>query len=123
LAGFTGMLQGLRDLATVGKLLLSELVPLVGAHQGVLYQMNAQGERHLKLLASYGNARVGGYPELLALGEGFIGQCALDKRRILVSDVPPDTTPIGSTLFQAQPRSVVVYPVQFEGQTKAVLGL
>ena len=41
LARFTGMLQGQRDLATVGKLLLTELVPLVNAHQGVIYQKAA----------------------------------------------------------------------------------
>ena len=42
LARFTGMLQGQRDLATVGQMLLSELVPLVNAHQGVIYQMDAE---------------------------------------------------------------------------------
>ena len=57
LARFTGMLQGQRDLVTVGKLLLSELVPLVGAHQGVIYQMDPGGDSQLKLLASYANAR------------------------------------------------------------------
>ena len=39
LARFTGMLQGQRDLATVGRMLLSELAPLVNAHQGLIYQM------------------------------------------------------------------------------------
>src|ERR1700728_2734243 len=34
LARFTGMLQGQRDLATVGRMLLSELAPLVNAQQG-----------------------------------------------------------------------------------------
>ncbi|MCC5625681.1 HAMP domain-containing protein, partial [Nostoc sp. CHAB 5715] len=41
LARFTNMLQGQRDLVTVGRLLLSELVPLVNAHQGVIYQTDA----------------------------------------------------------------------------------
>ena len=42
LARFTGMLQGQRDLTTVGRMLLSELAPLVNAQQGVIYQMEAE---------------------------------------------------------------------------------
>ena len=44
-------------------------------------------------------------------------------RRLLISDVPPDTVPVGSVFFQALPRNLVVFPVVFEGQIKAVLGL
>ena len=44
LARFTSMLQGQRDLATVGRLLLSELAPLVNAQQGVIYQMESEDE-------------------------------------------------------------------------------
>ena len=123
LARITGMLQGQRDLATVGKMLLSELVPLVNAHQGTIYQMSEEGGPHLQLLAGYGNLREGGYPSNLALGEGFIGQCGADRRSILVTNVPPDAVAVGSVLFQALPRSLVILPVVFEGQIKAVIGL
>src|SRR5206468_586553 len=123
LARFTGMLQGQRDLVTVGKLLLSELVPLVGAHQGVIYQMDPGGEQHLKLLASYANNSGTGYPDRLRIGDGFIGQCVVDKRRILVTDVPRDAVPVGSALLEVLPRNVVVFPVMFESEIKAVLAL
>ncbi|MCK6628351.1 MAG: HAMP domain-containing protein [Anaerolineae bacterium] len=123
LARFTGMLQGQRDLVTVGKMLLSELVPLVNAHQGIIYQMDTEGMTDLRMLASYANFAENGYPTRLSLGDGFIGQCAVEKRRILVSNVPADAVPIGSVLFQAMPRSVVVFPIAFEGQIKAVLAL
>jgi HAMP domain-containing protein/CheY-like chemotaxis protein/signal transduction histidine kinase len=125
LARFTGMLQGQRDLVTVGQLLLSELVPLVGAHQGVIYQMDLVDEPHLKLLASYANATDVGYPAQLQIGSGFIGQCAVEKRRILVTDIPHDAVPIGSALLGRGilPRNIVVFPVMFENEIKAVLGL
>ncbi len=123
LARFTGMLQGQRDLNAVGQLLLGELVPLINAHQGVIYQIDLESKPVLKILASYAEAHENSYPMVLRMGEGFIGQCARDKRRLLVSDVPKDTVAVGSVFFQALPRNIVVLPVVFEGQIKAVLGL
>jgi HAMP domain-containing protein/signal transduction histidine kinase/DNA-binding response OmpR family regulator len=123
LARFTNMLQGQRDLVTVGRLLLSELVPLVGAHLGVIYQLDTESEPYLKLLASYGNSRLDGYPPRIDVGEGFLGQCAADKRRILVTDIPRDTVRVSPIMLDALPRSLSVFPVVFEGQIKAVLGL
>ena len=123
LARFTGMLQGQRDLENVGKLLLNELSPLVHAHQGVIYQVQWDGTPRLNMLANYANSFVSGYPSQLTLGQTFIGQCAIDKRRILITQVPQDTVPVDSGLFGAIPRSVVVLPVLFEDQVKAVIGL
>src|SRR6202008_360546 len=72
LAKFTNMLQGQRDLATVGRLLLTELTPLVNAHQGVIYQMHGEEENSaLKLLATYADDGVNGHPQRLRLAEGF----------------------------------------------------
>jgi CheY-like chemotaxis protein/signal transduction histidine kinase/HAMP domain-containing protein len=123
LARFTGMLQGQRDLATVGRLLLSELAPLVNAQQGVIYQMASDEGSELKALAAYADSGQNGHPEHLALGEGLIGQCALDKRRMLIAEVPNSSTPIRSGLFEAPPKNVIVLPVLFEDQVKAVIEL
>src|SRR5262249_40901724 len=122
LARFTSMLQGQRDLATVGSLLLSELVPLVSAHQGLIYQMDKEDGR-LKLLAKYAGDHRTPYPLQLAPGEGFAGQCALDRRRILVPDIPRDSARIDPVLFAAAPKSVVSFPVIFEDNVKAVIVL
>ena len=122
LARFTNMLQGQRDLATVGRILLSELTMLVDAQQGVLYQHESD-EPGLRLLATYADDRANGHPERIGIGEGLIGQCAKDKRRLVIGDVPADATPIGSGLFKVAPRNIVVLPVLFEGQAKAVIEL
>jgi CheY-like chemotaxis protein/signal transduction histidine kinase/HAMP domain-containing protein len=120
---FTGMLQGQRDLATVGRMLLSELAPLVNAHQGLIYQLADDGTLHLRMLASYASAPHQPYPARVEMGQGFIGQCAMDKRRIVVTNVPRDTVAVGPAFFNALPRSVAVFPVVFEGKIKAVLAL
>ncbi|WP_420870300.1 HAMP domain-containing protein, partial [Methylobacterium crusticola] len=125
LARFTTMLQGQRDLATMGRMLLSELAPLVEAHQGVIYGIEAGdgGGGALRLLAAYADDGQAGHPERLAVGEGLIGQCARDARRLLVGALPATATPVGSGLFRAVPRTAIVLPVLFEGQVKAVIEL
>jgi CheY-like chemotaxis protein/signal transduction histidine kinase/HAMP domain-containing protein len=123
LARFTGMLQGQRDLATVGRLLLSELAPLVNAHQGVIYRMGSDSAPGMVLLSTFADNSEDGHRTQLRLGEGLIGQCAQEKRRMLIVDIPATATPVRSGLFQAVPRNIVVLPVLFEDQVKAVIEL
>jgi HAMP domain-containing protein/CheY-like chemotaxis protein/signal transduction histidine kinase len=123
LARFTNMLQGQRDLATVGRLLLTELTPLVNAQQGVIYQMESDDAPVLRLLSAYADDGSQGHHPTLHLGEGLIGQCAVDKRRILISDIPPNSVPISSALFKAIPQNVIVLPVLFENEVKAIIEL
>jgi HAMP domain-containing protein/CheY-like chemotaxis protein/signal transduction histidine kinase len=123
LAKFTNMLQGQRDLTTVGRLLLSELTPLVAAHQGVIYQMENEETHGLKLLSAYADDGANGHPQTLRLGEGMIGQCALDKRRMLITEMPANVVPISSALFKVTPKNNIVLPVLFENQVKAVIEL
>ncbi|MGO9632007.1 MAG: HAMP domain-containing protein [Xanthobacteraceae bacterium] len=123
LAKFTNMLQGQRDLTTVGRLLLSELTPLVNAHQGVIYQMENEETPGLKLRAAYADDGAGGHAASLRLGEGLIGQCAVDKRRMLITDMPENAIAISSALFRLPPRNTIVLPVLFENQVKAVIEL
>jgi len=123
LAKFTRMLQGQRDLFTVGKMLLSELSPLVNAQQGTIYQMDASDPKRpvLRLLAGY--AQRSNLPESIFAGEGLVGQCAVEKQRILLNDVPGSYTRVNSSLGEAAPVSIVVLPVLFEGHAKAVIEL
>jgi signal transduction histidine kinase/CheY-like chemotaxis protein/HAMP domain-containing protein len=124
IAKFTGMLQGQRDLLTVSRLLLSELTPLVGAQHGTFYITDTTGrEQSLKLLASYAADPSNGTPAEFQMGQGLVGQCGLEKRRILVTDVPQDYIKIRSSLGEATPVSIVVLPVLFEGEARAVLEL
>jgi len=123
LARVTGMLQGQRDLSTVGRMLLSELAPLVNAQQGVIYQMETEESGSMALLSAFADSGPDGHAQRLRTGEGLAGQCAAEKRRMLITDLPPHATPIRSGLFQATPRNVIVLPVLFEDQVKAVIEL
>ena len=122
LARFTGMLQGQRDLGTVGRMLLSELAPLVNAQQGLIYQTDSEDSNTMMLLSAYAS-NADGQLERVAMGEGLIGQCAREKQRMLIQDLPPNTLAVRSGLFEAVPRNVIVLPVLFEDRVKAVIEL
>jgi HAMP domain-containing protein/signal transduction histidine kinase/DNA-binding response OmpR family regulator len=124
IAKFTGMMQGQRDLLTVAKLLLSELTPLVGAQHGAFYLADStETETTLRYLAGYAFTEEDGVPKQFRIGQGLIGQCALEKERMLVTGVPDGYIRINSSLGGAAPASVVVLPVLFEGEARAVIEL
>ncbi len=125
LAKFTRMLQGQRDLETVSKLILSELAPLVSAQHGVFYMMETSEDHpsYLKLLSTYAYRERKNLANRFHLGEGLVGQCALEKERILITEVPNDYIKISSGLGEATPLNAVVLPVLFEGQVTAVIEL
>jgi CheY-like chemotaxis protein/signal transduction histidine kinase/HAMP domain-containing protein len=123
LARFTNMLQGQRDLGTVGRLLLNELTPLVSAQLGVIYQVESDDAPALRLLSAYADDGHNGHPPRIKFGQGLIGQCAADKRRILLTELPPHAVPIGSALFKVVPQNIIVLPILFENQIKAVIEL
>ncbi len=125
LAKFSRMLQGQKELLTVGRLILSELAPVVSAQQGVFYIMdsNKSDDAHLRLLASYAYKERKNIDNRFKLGEGLVGQCALEKEKILLTEVPSDYIKITSGLGEAKPLNIIVLPIVFEGQVKAVMEL
>ncbi|HET6879826.1 MAG TPA: HAMP domain-containing protein, partial [Pirellulales bacterium] len=124
MAKFSRMLQGQKDLLAVGRLILSELAPVVSAQQGAFYTMDATGEEPmLKLLASYAYKERKNIDNVFKMGEGLVGQCALEKEKILLTNVPPDYIKITSGLGEASPLNIIVIPIVFEGLVKAVMEL
>ncbi|MAL99987.1 MAG: hypothetical protein CL583_16230 [Alteromonadaceae bacterium] len=124
LTRFTRILQGQREMLTVCKLILSELAPLVNAQHGVFYGVEGEAEQaRLGLKASYAYKVRDDLPTSFALGEGLVGECALEKERILLTNVPSDYIKINSGVGEATPLNIVVLPVMFEGETKAVIEL
>src|SRR5438309_2042096 len=125
LARFSRMLQGERDLSTVSNLVLSELAPLINAQHGVFYVTDRDEEGHavLNLAASYAFNNRKHLANQFALREGLIGQCAYEKSRILLTNVPQDYVQVSSGLGEAPPSNIIVLPALFEGDVKAVIEL
>ena len=126
LAKFTQMLQGQKDLNTVTRRILSELAQVVNAQKGMFYifeQDENFKNQKLKLFAAYAFGEELKTQKEFALGEGLVGQCALEKERILLTNVPKTYTKISSGLGKASPLNLIVLPVLFEKEIKAVIEL
>ncbi|AFZ02831.1 response regulator [Calothrix sp. PCC 6303] len=123
-ARFTQILQGERQLETVARIILKELVTVVSAQLGVFYAVSVvDGEKVLKLMGSYAYQKRKNLGNQFAFGEGLVGQCALEKQKIILTDVPDDYIQINSGLGAAKPVNIVVSPVLFENEVIAVLEL
>ncbi|HET6894688.1 MAG TPA: HAMP domain-containing protein [Candidatus Baltobacteraceae bacterium] len=124
LARFTAMLQGQRDIKTVSRLIMSEIAPLVNAHAGAFYLNEPIGDQQmLRLVASYALNKKKAAQRTVREGEGLVGQCVIEKQRILLDEVPFDYMSITSGLGESKPLSLIVLPVLFEGDVKAVIEL
>src|SRR5690242_7933818 len=126
LAKFTQMLQGQKDLNAVTQRILSELAQVVNAQKGLFYilkQDENQQNQKLQLFASYALDNVSKMNRELELGQGLVGQCAVNKQRILLTNVPRDYIKIASGLGNSNPLNLIILPVLFENEIKAVIEL
>jgi len=125
LARIGAHLQGHRDLRAVSQLLMSELTPLVKAQQGAFFlaEQNGGDKRSFSLLSSYGFKHRKGIDTTWHEGEGLVGQAALEKQVILITDAPPDYIRISSGLGESSPVNIVVLPVLFEDQVLGIIEL
>jgi signal transduction histidine kinase/HAMP domain-containing protein/CheY-like chemotaxis protein len=124
LAKFTRLVQGQRDLLAVSRLILSELAPLVSMQHGVFYlKEQTDGEPEFRLLASYAYKERKTISNRFRLREGLVGQAGFEKQRILLTEAPSDYIRISSGLGESRPLNIVLLPVLFEGEVKAVIEL
>ncbi|MFI0236141.1 ATP-binding protein, partial [Streptomyces sp. NPDC016845] len=133
LARLAALMQGHRDLMEVADLILRELTPLVNAQYGAFFLAEPdEGDtpirtsipaKGLAYIAAYASAAAsvvdtGGMPV-----HGLVRQAALEKKRILVEEAPPDYIKINSGLGEAAPASVVIIPILFEDKLLGVIEL
>jgi signal transduction histidine kinase/CheY-like chemotaxis protein/HAMP domain-containing protein len=134
LAKFFGVMQGQRNLQSLTDQIMSEMTPVVGAQHGAFYVAELESDRRdrapigpertiLRLTSTYAYAKRKNLSNRFELGEGLVGQCALERKPIIVTEVPKDYVQITSGLGEAAPRNLAVYPVFFEDQVRGVIEL
>jgi signal transduction histidine kinase/HAMP domain-containing protein len=125
LARISGLMQGQRDLRTVSRMIMSELTPTVSAQLGAFYMAeNGDGDdATLRLIASYGYKKRKNLSNEFQLGEGLVGQAAVEKSPIVVKNAPDDYVKITSGLGEGEPVNIIDLPVLFEDQVLGVIEL
>ncbi len=124
LAKFAGMMQGQRSISSVAQMIMSELTPLIDAQQGTFFLADGEGDATtLNLIASYAYTERKNFQNTYKLRESLVGQCAYEKKRILLTRAPSDYIAIASSLGESKPVNIIVLPILFEGEVKAVIEL
>ncbi|CAA7617942.1 Multi-sensor hybrid histidine kinase (modular protein) [Candidatus Terasakiella magnetica] len=121
-AAIQSELQAATTVSGLARRFLASLAPLLNAGHGVFY-IHVEEERHLRLLGSYAYLERKKFSPYFAMGQGLVGQCAVERQAIIITDPPEDYIHIGSALGEAVPRSIVVLPVLRNGKLLAVVEL
>ncbi|MDF2670078.1 MAG: response regulator, partial [Paenibacillus sp.] len=126
-ARLTELSLGMTDLQKLVTMLISEISKLIEVGQGVFYVKetgkNSEHTGDFVLLGSYACTERGNIAHRFRLGEGLIGQCALEKKAILLTQVPEDYIQISSGLGKGIPLTILVIPIMFEEEVVAVIEL
>jgi len=124
MAKMTELLQGIHSLEEVGQRFISEFTPVLGGHYGAIYVR--QEDKHpnrLEMKGSYAYEGDGEPKDAFMVGEGLVGQAALDKKPILLNSPPDRYMNIQSAWGAAKPSSIMIYPLLFEGEVLGVVEL
>lgn len=118
------MYPGIDNLETLAQRFITKVTPMVGASYGVFYiRTSVDGEETFQKQAAYAYNHEDPAKDSFRLGEGIIGQCALEKRAMLMDHVPENYIRITSGLGSASPANVLVVPAEFQGEVLAVIEL
>ncbi|MFK9092730.1 response regulator [Bacillus salipaludis] len=122
LAEILAMYPEAKDVQMLAELFISKLVPMVGASNGVFYIKTVEGnEQYLKKIAGYAFFNQNKEFESFRMGEGLIGQCALEKQPIFLNQVPDNYIKIRSGMGGASPKNIIILPIQNEDEVLAVI--
>ncbi|HSX85616.1 MAG TPA: PAS domain S-box protein, partial [Cellvibrio sp.] len=120
LAEIATQLQQIDNFSELSRKVLSTLCPLVGAGHGVFYVNEEEG---LHLLGGFGYRERKQLKQRFAIGEGLVGQCALEKTPITLIDPPADYITINSGLGESLPRVIAILPILHNDRLLGVLEL
>jgi two-component system, chemotaxis family, sensor kinase CheA len=121
-AEISTMYQGITDMTELTQAFISKLAPLLQATYGVVYLRRIhEGEMDYVKVAGYALADEERAAASFRLGEGLIGQAALDKRIFLIDKLPEEHIKVTSGLGASSPRNLLVAPILVEDSTVAVV--
>jgi len=121
-AEISTMYQGMTDLTELTHAFITKLTPMLDAVYGVVYLRKSQGSevRYVKE-AGYALVSEEAAGVSFGLGEGLIGQAAMDQRIFLIDNLPEEHFKVSSGLGKSSPRNLLVAPILVDGRVEAVV--
>lgn len=113
--------QAAPDLETAAGIVISRTAQALDAKHGALYLREPADDTHFALTASYAFHQREDLPTSFGLGDGLVGQCALEGNRIEVIGAPGDYVEIVSGLGKAESMSLILIPISFESEVLGVM--
>ncbi|KKI89027.1 hypothetical protein WQ54_27745 [Bacillus sp. SA1-12] len=122
IAEISTMYPEVENIQMLAELLIAKLVPMVSASHGAFYVKEIEESHpYLKRIAAYALSQEEKDFDRFRFGEGLIGQCAVEKRPILLNQVPEHYIKVRSGTGEGAPKNIIILPVQFEGDVLAVI--
>lgn len=126
LANFGDIMQHSND--NINKLsddVIKNLVHYINASQGGLFVLDDSDQEHvmLEMVSAFAYDRKKFLTRKIALGDGLVGVCALEKNTIYITDVPEDYMEIESGLGDSRPKSLLIVPLKSEDKIMGVIEL
>ncbi len=124
LAKFGEILRQNNDnLEVLSKSIISELVNTLNANQGGLFLLNEDDPKdiHFELAAAYAYNRIKHKQKKVLPGEGLIGACAIEKKSVLLTEIPNGYIEITSGLGESNPSSLAIIPLLIDEKVLGVI--
>lgn len=117
-------MRGIQDPMSLSQNIIGYLAKFMNAQIGAIYLSNGSGnEAVFSQVGSYAFTTRKNISNQFKLGEGIVGQAALEKQPILLTNVPDDYIHVNSALGNTPPKNILVYPFLYEGQVKGIIEL
>lgn len=122
LARITDLLHGVNSLDSVSQMFINEFTPILGGHYGAVYIRDEErNPEEIYLAGTYAKDETSHPRNTFKIGEGLVGQCALDCNPIRLQSLPDNYVSVRSAFGESQPTDLMIYPVLFEDELLAVI--
>jgi len=122
ISGLNDRIKGDKSLADLCGVIIQYIAKYVNAPVGALYVADTQ-RGVLRLGAGYSFSKIKDLNQEIHTGEGIVGQCAIEKEKIILTQIPPDYFPVKSATGSAIPSEIIVVPCLFNNQLIAIFEL
>ncbi|MBK5215127.1 MAG: response regulator, partial [Flavobacteriaceae bacterium] len=118
-ADLNDQIRGVLTAEELSRNIITFLCEYIQAKVGIFYMNNGEGV--FKLKASYAYQIRKNLSNEFKTGEGLIGQAALEKHTIVLTNVPDDYIRVTSGLGEKSPRNIIVVPIIFNDYVTGIL--